>query len=113
MIHAAESCEFVETFGDKLTMPVRTRSRLKHVLLENKFGKNFMEYKPFVVENVEFQYKGDRDNNTNSNNSTNTKMNDENIYSNEKARGGTTGKNTKNDTTAKIGLNILGRASLF
>jgi hypothetical protein len=111
MIHAAESCVFLETFGDKLTMPVRTRSRLKHVLLENKFGKNFMEYKPFAVENVEFQYKGDRDNNNNSN-STNTKMNDENIYSNEKARGGT-GKNTKNDTTAKIGLNILGRASLF
>ena len=71
MIHAAESCEFLETFGDKLTMPVRTRSRLKHVLLENKFGKNFMEYKPFVVENVEFQYKGDMDNNTNSN-STNS-----------------------------------------
>ena len=72
-----------------------------------------MEYKPFVVENVEFQYKGDRDNNNNSNKlSTNTEMNDENIYSNEKARGDT-GTNTKHATTAKIGLNILGRASLF
>ena len=111
MTHAAESCVFLETFGDKLTMPVRTRSRLKHILLENKFGKNFMEYKPFLVENVAFQYKGDRVTNSNSN-IANTEINDENIYSNENPRGGT-GTNKKNNTAAKIGLNILGRAPLF
>ena len=39
MIHAAESCKFLESFGNDLTIPVRTRSRLKHILLENTYEK--------------------------------------------------------------------------
>ena len=115
MTHAAESCGFLETFGEKLTMPVRTRSRLKHILLENKFGKDFMEYPPFIIEDVEFHYNGDGNNQTQTQNNNNI----ENIYNNDKPRSGN--KNKKSSSTmgrkkmndSKIGLNILGRASLF
>ena len=58
MIHAAESCKFLESFGNNLTIPVRTRSRLKHILLENTYGENFMERKPFLMEDVEFHHQG-------------------------------------------------------
>ena len=58
MIHAAESCKFLESFGNDLTIPVRTRSRLKHILLENTYGENFMEHKPFLIEDVEFHHQG-------------------------------------------------------
>jgi len=116
MTHAAESCGFLETFGEKLTMPVRTRSRLKHILLENKFGKDFMEYPPFIIEDVEFHYNGDGNNQTTQ---TQNNNNIENIYNNDKPRSGN--KNKKSSSTmgrkklndSKIGLNILGRASLF
>lgn len=98
MIHAAESCKFLESFGNNLTIPVRTRSRLKHILLENTYGENFMERKPFLVEDVEFHHQSTYEENDSSN------------YNSVKPSASV---ETGPAKQVKIGLKILGRTTNF
>ena len=87
-----------ESFGNDLTIPVRTRSRLKHILLENTYGENFMEHKPFLIEDVEFHHQGTY------------AENDSSKYNSVKPSASVGPGSAKQ---MKIGLKILGRTTHY